>query len=245
MTSVPASSHVRAVARGGAFNLIGSLVYGAASFVLLAIITNGLGARLAGPVIVGIAAFTVLSRFAELGASTGLVRMISKERAVRRSDRIAPTILAAVVPVVALGVVAASVLYVAAPLLARVFGGDDDRAALTQLFRVLAPFLPIASVYTVLVQGSRGFGHVRILVWIEKIGRALAMPILVFLVLRAGGGPTAVVVAWASTTVVALAVTVIAMIRSTHAARLADAGAVPGPDIDRRAVAREGLVRRV
>lgn len=230
--------HVRAVARGGAFNLVGSFVYGGSSFVLLAIITNGLGARRAGPVIVAIAAFTVLGRVAELGASTGLVRIISRERALRRSDRIAPTILAAVVPVVGLGLLFAALLMLLAPSLAQVFGGDAQRTEIARLLRALAPFLPVAAVYTVLVQGTRGFGHVRALVWIEKIGRALAMPILVLAVLTAGGGPTAVVVAWASTTLAALVVVAFVVGAMTRAARRVDDGAAPGPDIDRAEIAR-------
>ena len=118
--------HVGAVARGGALNLVGSVVYGAASFVLLAIITNGLGARKAGPVVVAIAVFTVLSRFAELGASTGVVRMVSRERALHRTERIAPTFLAAAVPVLASGTVFAALLVALATPLAHLFGGGDQ-----------------------------------------------------------------------------------------------------------------------
>lgn len=237
--SAAPSPHLRAVARGGAFNLVGSMVYGGASFVLLAIITNGLGARRAGPVIVAIAAFTVLGRFAELGASTGLVRIISRERALHRTERIAPTILAAVLPVVCTGIVFALALTALAEPLARLFGGSDQQAEIAALLHSLAPFLPIAAVYTVLVQGTRGFGHVRWLVWIEKIGRALAMPTLVLIVLRLGGSPTAVVVAWASTTAVALIAAVIAMVLSTRAARRADEGSVPSGDLDRGEITRE------
>jgi hypothetical protein len=233
-----ADDHVRAVARGGAFNLVGSIVYGASSFILLAIITNGLGARRAGPVIVAIAAFTVLGRFAELGASTGLVRIISRERALHRADRIAPTILAAVVPVVGIGLLFAGLLVLLAPALAQVFGGHAQRAEIARLLRALAPFLPVAAVYTVLVQGTRGFGHVRALVWIEKIGRALAMPVVVLAVLAAGGGSTAVIVAWASTTVLALGVVSVVVVSMTRSARLADVGSTAGTEIDRGEITR-------
>ena len=215
----PTDDHVAAVARGGALNLVGSVVYGGASFVLLALITNGLGAREAGPVVVAIAVFTVLSRFAELGASTGVVRMVSMERALHRTERIAPTILAASVPVLASGAIFAALLVALATPLAHLFGGGGQSAEVARLLRAVAPFLPLASVYTVLVQGSRGFGHVRTLVWVEKIGRAVAMPLLVLLVLRAGGGPVAVTVAWAATYVGALLVVVVATVASARAVR--------------------------
>lgn len=241
-TTRPAAAgedHVGAVARGGALNLAGSLVYGAANFVLLAVITNGLGAHQAGPVIVAIAVFTVLGRFAELGASTGLVRTISRERALHRADRIAPTILAAVVPVLAAGVVATAVLVALAGPLARLFGGGDQTDAVSRVLTALAPFLPIAALYTVLVQGSRGFGSVRTVVAVEKIGRALAMPVAVLVVLSAGGGPVAVAVAWATTNVVALVVVVVVTVVQTRTAGRADVGAPPGVDLDRREIARE------
>lgn len=231
-----AEDHVGAVARGGAFNLVGSVVYGVASFVLLALITNGLGARRAGPVVVAIAVFTVLSRFAELGASTGVVRMVSRERALHRTERIAPTILAAVVPVLVAGAGFALLLALLAAPLARLFGGGGQSAEVARLLRAVAPFLPFAAVYTVLVQGSRGFGHVRTLVWIEKVGRAVAMPLLVLAVLGSGGGPVAVTVAWAATYLVALGAVVVATVASTRAARHADRGAAQAGDVDRREV---------
>ena len=94
MVAIDRARKHRHVARGGALNLVGSIVYGAANFAFLAVVTNALGAERAGPVVVAIAIFTVVSRVAELGASTGLVRMISRDRAVDRPDKIAPTILA-------------------------------------------------------------------------------------------------------------------------------------------------------
>ncbi|MGZ4675383.1 MAG: lipopolysaccharide biosynthesis protein [Acidimicrobiia bacterium] len=204
--------HVRAVARGGALNLVGSIVYGAANFALLAVITNALGAHAAGPVIVAIAVFTVMSRFAELGASTGLVRMISRDRALDRPERIAPTILAAVVPVTALGVVFTLAVYAAAPALAELFSHGAQTADSTHLLRILAPFRPISAVYTVLVQGSRGFGTMAVLVWIDKIGRACLLPIAALVVLEADGGASGVITVWAATTAGAALVTIAAVV---------------------------------
>lgn len=203
-----ANDDVRAVARGGALNLVGSIVYGAANFALLAVITNELGAERAGPVIVAIAVFTVVSRFAELGASTGLVRMISRERALDRLDRVPTTLVAAVVPVFVAGAVLGAVLIGVAPQLAELFGGGKQTESITQLLRILAPFLPISAIYTVLVQGSRGFDTMAILVSVDKIGRACALPIVALVVLRAGGGAGGVIAWWAVTTAIAAAVTV-------------------------------------
>lgn len=197
------AKHTRAVARGGAFNLVGSVVYGVASFALLVVLTNELGAKGAGPVIVAIAVFTVMSRFAELGGSTGLIRMISRDRALGRTERIGPTIVAAVVPVLALGVLFAIGLWYAAPALSRLFSGNENTKQITDMLRVLAPFLPISAAYSVLVLGSRGFDVMWVQVWVEKIGRACLMPLAAYLVIQAGGGPVAAITAWVMTTFVA------------------------------------------
>lgn len=215
--AAPGDEHVRAVARGGALNLVGSIVYGATNFAFLAVVTNALGAVRAGPVIVAIAIFTVVSRFAELGASTGLVRLISRDRTLGAPERIAPTIGAAVLPVLAAGVIGALALTVAADGLASLFSGGGPTASIAQLVRVLAPFLPIASVYTVLVQGSRGFGTMQPLVWIDKIGRGCALPLVAFAVLTGGGTATAVVLAWAIVTTIACAVTGVVVWHLTRA----------------------------
>ncbi len=212
------ATHVRAVARGGALNLVGSVVYGAANFAFLAVVTNALGADRAGPVIVAIAIFTVVSRIAELGASTGLVRMISRDRAVGRPDRITPTLLAASMPVLVVGTVFAAVLLWSAPALADLFGGGRQTVAITDQVRILAPFVPIAALYTVLVQGSRGFGTMGVLVAVDKIGRAGALPVLAALLLAAGGGADGIVLLWGVTTAIAAVVTIGCVVALTRRA---------------------------
>ena len=170
--------------------------------------------------IVAIAIFTVVSRVAELGASTGLVRMISRDRAVGQPERITPTVLTACLPVLAVGVASAALLAWCAPALAELFGGGRQTAAITDQVRILAPFVPIGSLYTVLVQGSRGFGTMTVLVVVDKIARACALPVLAAVVLARGGGASAVVLTWGLTIAVATVVTIgcIAVLtrRATH-----------------------------
>jgi O-antigen/teichoic acid export membrane protein len=208
--------HVRAVARGGAFNLVGSVIYGAANFVLLAVLTRELGAKASGPVIVAIAVFTIMSRFAELGGSTGLVRMVSRDRALGRTERIWPTLVAAIVPVLVLGIVFAGILWVTAEPLARLFSGGDDTGEIAEMLRIIAPFLPISAAYSVLVIGSRGFDTMAVQVWIEKIGRAILMPLAAYLVIQSGGGAVGAVTAWAATNLIAGVITVVAVLRLVH-----------------------------
>jgi O-antigen/teichoic acid export membrane protein len=233
-----AGHHVRAVARGGVLNLFGSVVYGVANFVLLAVLTRELGAARAGPVIVAIAVFTILSRIAELGASTGLIRTISRARALGRVEEIRPTLLAAVVPVLVLGVVFAVVVWFSAPALAHLFGGPKTEDEIARLLRALAPFLPLSAAYTVLIQGTRGFEVMWPLVWIEKVARACAMPVVVWVAVRAGGSPVQLLYAWVMTTAVAsvvAAVLTLWLVRREHSRHPT---APDGPPVDRAGLAR-------
>ena len=66
------------------------------------------------------------------------------------------------------------------------------------MLRAVAPFLTLASVYSVLVYGSRGFNTMVPQVCIEKIGRALAQPLAVLAVVLAGGGVVAAAGVWAA-----------------------------------------------
>lgn len=61
------------------FGLAGSAANALFGFVLVAVITHGLGARGAGAVFTGVAAFTILSNALKLGADTALVRFVSRD----------------------------------------------------------------------------------------------------------------------------------------------------------------------
>ena len=98
------------------------------------------------------------------------------------------------------GIVFAVLLLWCAPALAELFGGGKQTAAITDQVRILAPFVPVASLYTVLVQGSRGFGTMGVLVGVDKIGRALRAPRRSpRSLLATGGGATGVVLLWGVT----------------------------------------------
>ena len=76
--TAPITGPAASVARGGALNLIGALVYGACNFVLLIVLNRSLGVRTAGVIVVAIALFNIVTTVCGLGTSTGLDRTISK-----------------------------------------------------------------------------------------------------------------------------------------------------------------------
>ncbi len=221
-----------AVARGGAANLVGALVYGASNFALLIVLNRGLGIERAGVVVVAIAVFNVAAVVCALGASTGLVRTISRLRATDEPERVPATLRAALVPVAVLSGVVAVTLWVFAGALTSVIAEGSRTAETASVLRAMVPFLPFAALHFVVIQGTRGFDTMLPLVTIERVGRALALPLVVGLVALAGGGPRPVGAAWAATNVVGLAFSATSMRRRTR--RLLAHSGRPAAPLDRR-----------
>jgi O-antigen/teichoic acid export membrane protein len=233
-------SDVRAVARGGALNLVGSVVYGIANFAFVIVVTRMLGAGPAGTLLVAIAVFTVARGIAVLGANTGLVRMVSRERALGRADRLGALAWGAVAPVAVASTVLAVVLMLGAAPIAGVLSDGAGVGRLEDLLRVVAPVLPFAAVYTALVQGSRGFDTMHVQVAIDKIATSLALPAVAVVAIAAGGGEVAVAVGWAAVNLAGFVAVIVAfqsLVRREQAAH-------PGRSApDRAAPERAALVR--
>jgi O-antigen/teichoic acid export membrane protein len=184
------------VAKGGILNLVGALWAGLASFVLVVIVTRGLGASNAGPFFEAIALFSILSNSAELGADTGLVRYIARYRVLHRVQDIDRVLLVALWPVLALASLAAFLIYAFAPALSHLFVHGADGEALVPYIRVLAPFVPISACYTVAVAATRGFGTMIPSVVVDRIAKPSAQPVFVFAAIVAGMGSGALALAW-------------------------------------------------
>ena len=206
----PASA---SVARGGAINLVGAAVYGLANFILLFVLTRSLGVTGAGSVLIAIAIFQISSKIAELGCATGFIRWISHHRATGRSDLLRATVVVGLVPVALVASALALGLWLASPILAEVFGGAGTADSVAAVVRGMAPFLPASAVYSVLVQGTRGFDTMLPQTVIERVGRALALPLVVFLGFNAGLGPVGVGVLWAATNLIALVPAAVVFVR--------------------------------
>jgi O-antigen/teichoic acid export membrane protein len=235
-TTASTDSPVGAVARGGALNLGGSVIYGAANFILLVVLNRVLGTADAGIVLVAIAIFNITETIAELGCGTGLVRMLSRDRAIDRQDLLRATVIVAIVPVAVAGVFAAALLWVLAEPFARLLASDGDTQVVADVLRAMALFLPFATLHSVLVSGTRGFNTMIPQTVIERIGRASALPMVVAIAVGLGMGPVGVGAMWAATTVVALVFSSRAMATRVKRAT-ANKGLVPVPP--NRAIARD------
>jgi O-antigen/teichoic acid export membrane protein len=185
------------LARGGVLSFVGTVAGGILSLVLVVVITRGLGTAGTGVFFQAIAVFTILETTARLGADTGLVRAVSRYRALDRTDDLAGTLLVGMAPVLAASIAFAIGVLVFAPQLARVLAGPEHAGQLTTYLRALAPFLPFAAGASVAVAATRGFGTMLPFVALERVGKPLFRPLLAITVIALGMGTVALAIAWA------------------------------------------------
>ena len=150
-------SDLATLARGGTLTLAGSVASSLLGFALVVVIARGFHqARVAGVLFEVIALFMIISNTTELGADTGLVRMVAGYRATSRSRDLRPTLSLALWPVLLLSSAVAVLVYVFAPQLATVVIHGGSRVTAVRYIRVFAPFLPMASATTVILSGTGG-----------------------------------------------------------------------------------------
>jgi len=183
-----ASADISAMARGGMLNLVGAA--GGRHLDLRPL-------RLAHPhprrgelrrLRLRHGVFTVLSNTAELGADTGLIRMVSRLRALDRVRDIRKTVYAALIPPLVVGTLFGVAMWMWAPELAHIFGKGAGSEQIAEFARYMAPFMSAGGVVLVLLAGTRGFGTMLPTVTIDKIGRPLIQVLLVLAVFGLLGG---------------------------------------------------------
>lgn len=197
------------------------------SFVLVLVITHGLEATAVGVFFESIALFHIAASVAQFGADIGLVRTIPRFQVLGRTADIRRSLVIGLGTVFVAGVALAVFLFAFAPELSRVFTARDHGEGLTPLIRLLAPFLPVFAAYMVALAATRGFGTMVPTTVVDKMGKAAAQPLLIFIVIAAGLGGVAVVLAWVGPIAVGLVITAV-WLRSLLCRRERDASRRPG-----------------
>jgi O-antigen/teichoic acid export membrane protein len=182
-----ANADISAMARGGLLNLVGAAGTGIFTFALVTVLTRGLGPASYGAFVSAMGLFTILSNTAELGADTGLVRTISRLRALDRVRDIRKTVYVAVIPPLLVGTLFAVALWVWAPQLAHIFGKDKGSEQIADFARWMAPFLPFGGVVLVLLSGTRGFGTMIPTVTVDRLGRPFVQVAVALVLVVAAG----------------------------------------------------------
>ena len=227
------------LARGSSQNLAGSAVAAVLNVLLPVVIARGLSQDSAGTFFAATALFTILINVGTLGADTGLLRSIPRTRALGTAAELPALLRVAFAPVAALALVLAAVLALLAPQIADLVVGRAPGQAegFTTFVRLLAVFLPVAVVYTTGLSASRGFGALRPLVLVEKIGRGTGQLALVWLALVLTPSLAVLALAWSVPYVVA-GLVLLLQVRRLYRRSLAQAGAGEPPR-SRALVARE------
>jgi O-antigen/teichoic acid export membrane protein len=176
--------------------MAGALTYALLNFLLLLVLTRGIGPAGTGALLSAVALFTILSATAVLGTDTGLIRFIPRFRALGRRGDIRPALTGALVPAMVSAVLLGLALHSAAPVLVRLFYAEGDAGSVVAYTRVLAPFLPLAVLSIILLAATRGFGTMLPTFVLDKVTRPALQPALVLIAVAAGGGALAVGIAW-------------------------------------------------
>ncbi|MDP9239192.1 MAG: flippase [Actinomycetota bacterium] len=187
------------IARGGAFNLFGAVLAAVLTFAFAVVVTHGVNRTQAGVFFALTSAFVIAGTIARLGVPTGLVYFIARYRATGDQDRLRSVIRQAIVPVTVLSIALGAAGLLFAPQLAsaliRNHHGDDGSVALIRLLAVCVLFSALTDVG---VGATRGFGVMRPLVIVDRIGRPLAQLVLAALSITLGArSAVGLGVAWA------------------------------------------------
>jgi O-antigen/teichoic acid export membrane protein len=190
------ADHLGKVARGGFFNLAGSVVAAVVTLLFTVVITRTLDKASAGVFFAVTSAFTLVFSVARLGVPTGLVYFVSRYRALGRTQLLRPVVRAGAVPVavlaVALGVAGVALATPIADLLVQ---RTDSSTVL--LVRVLSVFLVVAALNDVYVGTTRGYGVMRPLVLVDRVARPIGQLVLIAVLAVAGSrSATAMGTAW-------------------------------------------------
>ena len=188
------SRDAKRLGRRASVGIIGAAVNGLFTFVLVIVVTRGLGAEGSGVFFVAVAVMTILAGISGLGADTGLIFTVPNLLLRGANRSLTRQFVVAIVPVVVLGLVAAVVMwFLAEPLATWIGGPGTDVTTTADCLRVLALFLPLVPVYEVLLAATRSFDHIVTSVVIDKIMRPVFQPIAVGVAVAAGsaapGGP--------------------------------------------------------
>lgn len=228
------------VARGGSLNFVGAAANGLFQFLLVVAVAQVLTKDQSGAFFEAIALFVILSNTCELGADTGLTRMIPRYRVQGRLADIRGALRVGIWPSMASGAAFAVLTFAFAHPLARVFTHKSaaDATAVADYIRVLAVFLPLSCAYTVAIAATRGFGTMLPNALVDRIARSAAQTAAVVVVVLVGGGATQIAVAWAVPFLLGLVVSlwwVRLLVRQTEAAGHPD----PQPAMPLRQLAAE------
>jgi O-antigen/teichoic acid export membrane protein len=174
--------------------MAGAVVSALASFALVILITNSFDSTTAGVVFSASSLFIVALSLTTLGADVGLGRFVLRYVAEGRTDAVRVFIRTAFRAVLVISVVVGTALALLSPQISRWMKLDQHQGALVVV--IFALCLPVSTAGSLALSTSRAFGTIGPTVLVDKLGRSLAQPLFVMVVVLAGAGVLVLSVAW-------------------------------------------------
>ncbi len=176
--SAQSAQSMKRLGRGSVANLGGVLLSAVANFGVVVVLTRGLEQTEAGVFFSCTSLFLLAVSVGQLGTSTGLVYFLSRARTLGEHQLLRPYLRAATRPVIVAAALSGIAVFVFAPQIAGWSNPQHVQTA-TGYLRVLAVFIPFASIKTLNLSASRGMGTMRATVMVEQIGRPVGQLLLV------------------------------------------------------------------
>lgn len=185
---------MRAVARGGAANLVGAAVTTAANLLLSIVVARALSTSDAGVFFSITSLVLLLSTFSRLGTGNGLVYFLPRLRLNGSPEEVGVALRLSFRPTVYASLGIGALLFLFAPQVAGILG-DPGNTKVIFVLRLIAVTLPFAALGDVLQSATRGFNRMRTTVVVEKIARPAAQLVLI-IAAAPTGSVVLVILAW-------------------------------------------------
>lgn len=219
--------------RESALTFAGIIANAGIAFVVTWLIARGLGADATGAFFLLTALFMIFTAIIGLGADTGLVRALSRARAVGESELLRPTVATALLPVLVIGALVTGALVVAAePIASWLAPGEGAVPTIRLLSLALLP----AALTGILLAGSRGLGRIRTYTLVQNLFIPICRLALVAVAVAVLGATWSVVGAWAVPLFLAAAIAALVLVLQL---RTAAGPAVQLPRSERSVLARQ------
>ncbi len=218
-------SALREAARNTAWGGVGGVAGALGTFLTTFLVARALGASNAGLLYSAIAVATVASGILTLGADTGLVWSLARNRSTAGGRHVRALLRLASLPVIVASALGGLVIWFTAPVLSNWLGGGET---LETALRVMVVAITLGPLEAVLAKGTRGLGDVRPVVLLHRagvpLGRCLAIALVAVL-----GPPTVTNLALAWTAPIVLALVGSAVVIRRRAGAALDGSAPPAP----------------
>ncbi|MCD5315351.1 oligosaccharide flippase family protein [Kineosporia babensis] len=196
-TTTRAHRDLAAVAKGGSIAAAGAVISAVGGLLLTIVVARGLGAAGAGLFFEAVAVFMIAQSLSTLGADTGLMRALSRARALGQAGETRRLIAVAMIPVALGSLLLAGLLWWLTPwLLDLLANGSSDHGRAEQYVHLMAPFLVVATTATVAAQATRAFGSVVGFVAVQNVLIPLGRPLGIGIAVLAGWTGLVVPLIW-------------------------------------------------